>query len=303
MRHDETGDLRFFAHLVASGSLTVCARNLQTSPATVSRRLARLESRLGSLLVVRNTRHFGLSENGRIYHERAVEILALVDSLEEEISSNTNIPRGTLGIGAPVELGRRLIAPFLATFSATHPDLLVNLALASEGFYDTSDSLDVVLRLGLPDSPDAVVTRLASTVRVLCASPEYLARHPPLVTPQDLATHHCLCLRRNKTMALLDRWVIGNDLQTEIITVEPRLSSTNAEIIHDWALSGEGIAYKLLCDVKHDLEQGRLMRIFPDLQGEKIDLHAVLPNRKYTQASVRAFLHSLKSHLRVAGFF
>ncbi|KAB8123001.1 LysR family transcriptional regulator [Komagataeibacter medellinensis] len=302
MSYNEVGDLRFFSTLVDSGSLTAAARSLGTSPAAVSRRLARIEARLGSMLVIRNTRHFGLSETGRLYYERGLAIVADIDHLEEEISSSTRAPKGTLAIGAPVELGRRQIAPFIAAFSARHPGLNINLALASEGVYDVSDSLDVVLRLGLPDTPGAVVTRLASTMRVLCASPDYIRRRSLPRYPRELVRHDCLCLRRNKTMALLNRWAIGNDTETEVVTVEPRLSTTNAEIIHDWALSGQGIAYKLLCDVYQDLEEGKLVRIFPDLQGEKIDLYAVLPSRQHTRASVRAFMNELRPYIRTAGF-
>lgn len=302
MSYDEIGDLRFFTNLVDAGSLTAAARSLGTSPAAVSRRLARIEARLGSTLVVRNTRHFGLNEMGRLYYERALNIVADIDHLEEEISASTNIPRGTLSIGAPVELGRRQIAPFVEAFSARHPKLVISLALASEGVYDFSDSLDVVLRLGLPETPGAVVTRLASTMRVLCASPAYIARRSLPTHPRDLIRHDCLCLRRNKTMALLNRWAIGNDTETDVITVEPRLSATNAEIIHDWALSGQGIAYKLLCDVYQDLEDGKLVRIFPDLQGEQIDLYAVLPGRQHMRAGVRAFLNDLRPYIRTAGF-
>lgn len=108
--------------------------------------MPRIETRLGSTLVIRNTRHFGLSETGRLYYERALSIVADIDHLEEEISFTTSAPRGTLSIGAPVELGRRQIAPFIEAFSAKHPKLAINLALASEGIYDFSDSLDVVLR-------------------------------------------------------------------------------------------------------------------------------------------------------------
>lgn len=302
MSYDETGDLRFFISLVDAGSLSAGARSLGTSPAAASRRLARLETRLGSTLVIRNTRHFGLSETGRLYYERALTIVAEIDQLEEEISSSTNAPRGTLSIGAPVELGRRQIAPFIEAFSAKHPRLMINLALAPEGNYDFNDYLDVVLRLGLPETPGAVVTRLASTMRVLCASPAYIARRSMPAHPRDIAKHDCLCLRKNKTMALLNKWVIGNETETDVVMVEPRLSTTNAEIIHDWALSGQGIAYKLLCDVYQDLEEGKLVRILPDLQGEKIDLYAVLPTRQHTRASVRAFLSDLRPYIRTAGF-
>ncbi|GBR06427.1 LysR family transcriptional regulator [Acetobacter oeni] len=302
MSSDETGDLRFFTSLVDAGSLTACARNLGNSPAAISRRLSRLEARLGSTLIIRNTRHFGLSETGRVYYERALNIVADIDRLEDEISSSARAPKGTLSIGAPVELGRRQIAPFIETFSAKHPKLTISLALASEGVYDLSDYLDVVLRLGLPEAGGAMVTRLASTMRVLCASPDYIARRSLPAHPRDLTKHDCLCLRRNKTMALLNKWTIGNEQETDVVTVEPRLSTTNAEIIHDWALSGQGIAYKLLCDVCQDLEDGKLIRIFPDLQGERIDLYAVLPDRQHTRAGVRAFLNDLRPYFRTAGF-
>lgn len=303
MAHDDTGDLRFFISLVEAGSLTAAARLHGATPSAISRRLSRVENRLESVLVFRSTRHFSLTQAGRIYYERALDIVVDIDHLEEAVSDITRVPRGTLGIGAPVELGRQQIAPFLETFSRKHPEISLNLALTAEGAHELSDSLDVVLRLGMPETAGAVVTRLASTVRVLCASPAYVARRGMPGTLADLAEHECLCLRRSRTMALLNRWVVGDENGSDVITVHPRLSTTSAEVIHDWALTGQGIAYKLLCDVWRDFEQGRLVRILSHLQGEKIDLYAVQPPRLHTRASVRLFLKELRPYIRELGFF
>ncbi|NLI27609.1 MAG: LysR family transcriptional regulator [Acetobacter sp.] len=303
MAHDETGDLRFFTVLVNAGNLTATARSLGTSPTAVSRRLARLEERLGCTLVIRNTRHFRLSETGKLLHKRALQIVSDIDRLEEDIAESVNIPQGSLSIGAPVEIGRRQIAPFIEQFSRTHEKIKVSLTLAAEGLHDSTDYLDITLRLGMPDTPGAVVTRLASTTRVLCASPAYIERHSMPRHPRELVRHDCLCLRRHKTMTLLNKWIIGDDTETDIITVEPRLSTTSAEIIHDWVLSGQGIAYKLLCDVQKDLKIGKLIRIFPHLRGEPIDLYAVMPSRQHSRASVKAFIKDLKKYIKENGFF
>ncbi|MBO1360662.1 LysR family transcriptional regulator [Acetobacter sacchari] len=303
MADDQTGDLRFFISLIEAGSLTAAARSLGSSPAAISRHLARLEKRLGSTLVIRNTRHFAPSETGRVYYENALGIVAEIDQLESEIAAAAHAPRGSLNVGAPVEIGRYQIAPFIEAFSLKHPQINISLAVAAEGLHNFSDCLDVILRLGMPDEAGAVVTRLASTTRVLCASPSYLARRGVPATPKDLLDHDCLCLVRNKTMTLLNKWVIGDEMDTDVISVKPRLSTTSAEILHDWILSGQGIGYKLLCDVHKDLENGRLIRVLPNMRGETIDLYAVQPTRQHARASVQAFLRELKPHIQNLGFF
>jgi LysR family transcriptional activator of dmlA len=303
MAYDEISDLRFFTVLVEAGSISATARSMGTSPAVVSRRLSRLEERLGASLIVRTTRHFRPSETGRVLYERGVQIIADIDQLRNDLSIVNTVPQGTLSIGAPVELGRRQIAPFIASFGERYPQLKISLALAGEGLHDFSDCLDVILRLGMPDTQGATVTLLATTRRVLCASPAYIARKTLPRTPQELIHHDCLCLRRHKTMTVLNRWAIGDDEKRDVITVPSRLSTTSCEIIHDWALAGQGIAYKLLCDVSQDIESGKLIRIFPDLYGEKTDLYAVMPPRHNASANVRTFLHALREFLHSSGGF
>ncbi|MCP1271472.1 LysR substrate-binding domain-containing protein [Acetobacter cerevisiae] len=300
----EASDLRFFTNLVDAGSITAAARAVGTSPAAISRKLATLEARLGVTLIIRTTRVFRLSEAGQFYYGRALAIVEEIDVLENEIASASSEPQGNLIVGAPMELGRRQIAPFIEAFSERYPKLQISLVLASEGIHDPGDGLlDINIRLGLPDTPGSIVTLLATTRRVLCASPTYFEKRPVLQTPNDLVSHDCLCIRRQKTMTVLNKWAVGNEYEKHVVTVSPKFSSTNCEIIHDWAVSGRGIAYKLLSDVYRDIASGRLVRILPDFYGEKVDLYAVMLPCQQSNANVRAFLDLLREFFRDADGF
>ena len=291
-------DIAFFVALVDAGSVTAASRRLNVSPAAVSRRLSKLEERLGINLIIRNTRHFHLSESGQVYYEGGLKIVEDNERLEADVVQSDQSFKGSLSIGAPLELGRHKLAPFISNFYKKHPKLHLNLAVASEGSYDFVDYLDIIIRLGLPDSTSAIVTKIETTVKVLCASPEYLEKYGTPKSLEDLQNHTCLCLRRYKTMELINQWVLENDTISHVVSVPPALSSTNAEIIHDWALAGVGIAYKLYSDAYENLQNGKLVRILPHYKGESVPLYAVLPSRNYIKRSVRLLLEELKIYLK-----
>lgn len=291
-------DISFFVQLVQAGSVSATAKRLGVSAPAVSRRLRRLEERLGVTLVVRNTRHFHLSDSGQLYYDGGVKLVEGTEHLEAEIMQSNRLLQGALSIGAPLELGRNKLAPFIAHFGSEHPDLQLSLAVASEGSYDFGDYLDLIIRLGMPETSGSIVTKLASTNRVPCASPEYIEQYGQPQTPEDLKKHTCLCLRRYKTMEPLNQWILENKNSSHVVVVTPRLSSTSAEIVHDWALSGKGIAYKLLWDAQDNLNNGSLIRILPEFQGETVSLYAVLPSREHVKSSVRLLLKEMKKYIK-----
>ena len=294
MSLEEISDLRFFVDLVNAGGITSAALRFGVTPPSVSRRLSKIEKRLGIKLIERNTRHFHLNDHGHYYYEKGSLILSDIDDLDYRISSSDKKIEGFLSIGAPLELGSNKIAPFVEKFAKKYPNINVNLAVATEGSYNFDDYLDIIIRIGLPESSSAIVTKIASTIRVPCASPEYIRIHGEPKSPQELQQHTCLCLRRYKTMEAINQWLMENNEESFIIKVEPKFSSTSAEIIHRWALSGNGIAYKLYWDLSESLQTGKLVRILPNYNGEIISLYAVLPSKSYVKRSVRIFLDELK---------
>jgi DNA-binding transcriptional LysR family regulator len=183
---DEVAELQLFVEIVRAGSLSAAARALNSSPAAMSRGLTALESRLGVRLVTRTSRSFELTEEGQLFYERCAPIVADIADAKAEASSKGSTVRGKLRIGAPMELGRRLIAPLITDFRQKFPDVQVHLMLSDSGLDVIDDGLDVALRIGLPADSSVIAKKILSAKRIVCASPAYLKKHGVPAKPSDL---------------------------------------------------------------------------------------------------------------------
>jgi DNA-binding transcriptional LysR family regulator len=175
---DGIGDIELFWAVVEAGGISAGARALNSSAPAVSRRLAALETRLGVQLAERSARRFRLTDEGMLYHEHCRSILAELRDAEAEVSARGATARGLLRVGAPMELGRRRIAPLLAEFAAQHPALETHLALSDAGLEIGQDGLDVALRVDRPEDQSIMTRKIAATRRVLCAARARLSGGP-----------------------------------------------------------------------------------------------------------------------------
>jgi DNA-binding transcriptional LysR family regulator len=291
---DEINDMRAFALMIQTGSLSAAARMADVSPAAMSRRLAALEQRLGVRLVRRNSRHFELTAEGARFHERVLAILSDIDHAEAEASAQARTPRGLLCIGAPSEIGRKQIAPLVAAFCARFPEVEARLVLSDVGLDVIDDNLDVALRIGLPEDTGVVAKKLLSSRRVVVGSPDYLARHGTPCTPADLASHDCIRLVRGQRV--FDRWRFLSDGAAYDVTVSGRLSTASGEVLHDWVRDGKGLALKALWDIEDDLKSGALVECLAEYHFDVIDLYAVFASRRHLTPRVRAFLDFIAEH-------
>jgi LysR family transcriptional regulator, transcriptional activator for dmlA len=296
---DAISDFALFCAIVDAGGISAGALALGSSPAAVSRRLTGLESKLGVRLAERSSRRFRLTDEGLLLYERSRTILEEVRDAEAEVASRGGAARGTLRLGAPVDFGRRHIAPLLAAFINRHPGIDAHLVLSDRGLEVEADGCDLVVRYGLPNDPAVIARKMATTDRILCASPAYLARCGTPLSPDDLAGHHCLRLaRRNQ---LLDRWAFTRDGTEYEVRVRGTLSSGDGAVLYQWALSGEGISSEALWDVTDDLAAGRLVRVLPDYGCAKVELYAVFAPGKPVPPRIRLFVdHLIEAFRRAA---
>jgi DNA-binding transcriptional LysR family regulator len=282
---DAVGDAELFRAVVEAGGVSAGAHALGSSPPAVSRRLAALEMRLGVRLAQRSARRFRLTEEGALYYERARTLLADLRDVEAEVSARGSTARGLLRIGAPMELGRRKIAPLLAEFAAWHPRLQAHLVLSDAGLEVEQDAIDVALRIDRPDDPAAITRKIASTRRVLCAAPSYLAARGTPQRPVDLAGHECLRLARRHR--LYDQWRFHTDSGVENVKVGGCLSSSSGDVLHGWALEGRGLSLEALWDVAEDLKAGRLVECLADYRADGIELFAAFAPGQPTPPRIR----------------
>lgn len=295
---DEISDLRLFARIVAAGSLSEAARRLRSSLPAVSRRLAALEARLGVRLIERGPRRFTLTEEGSLLNERSIAILRDVDAAEAEASSTAKHPRGHLRIGTHVEIGRRRISPLVAEFTARYPGISAELVLTDARLDVVDDEMDVVMHI-VPPSAGGVVSRVVLSSRlIVCAAPKYAATHRALKRPADLLDHDCIRLVAHGRPHL-DYWRFKEDDRVSHVQVSGRLSTSSGEVMHDWALSGRGVAQKLLWDVEQDVRAGRLIHFLEPFECEEAKLYLSYASRTHLSPRVRLFIDFLVAALRV----
>jgi len=283
---DNLLELTIFARIVATGSLSGAARDLDLSLAVVSKRLAALEERLGVRLLQRTTRRQSLTQEGEAFHARCVRILAEVEEAEAAVSRTRDAVTGVLRVAAPRGFGRRRIAPLAVAFRALHPEVCVQLTL-SEALVDiVEDGIDVAIRFGALADSSHVARRLAPNYRILCAAPAYLARRGMPQEPADLAAHDCIIFGEHPTR----EWQFQHADGETTVRVNPAYVTNDGEAAHALALAGGGIVQKSIWDVGDDLGTGRLVRLLPSHAIPAAPLHAVYANAQHLAPKVRAFV-------------
>lgn len=237
---DDIGHMAVFVRVVESRSFSEAARSLGTTTSPVSKRVARLEERLGVRLLARTTRKLSLTEPGAALFERASRILRDVESAEVEVSRHSSAPRGTLRVSAPTSFSESRIMPSLARFLNRYPEVSVELSV-NDRFVDlVAERYDVALRVGKVSAEGLTVRRLGAERAVVAASPDYLARRGVPQSPDDLIAHECL---RYTLVPPRHEWRFTDRRGERVIPATGRFSSDHSGSIRTMTLQGLGLAW------------------------------------------------------------
>lgn len=278
-------DMEMLVRVVDAGSLSAAGRALGFTPAMVSKRITRLEQRLGVRLLHRTTRRLAPTETGQAYYDRAVSILAAIEDADAMVSGRAEAARGPLRISAPTSFGRMHIAPHLKPFLEQHPGVELHLSLTDDFVDLVSTGTDIAIRIGsLPDS-SLVAHRLARNRRLLCATPAYLSEHG---TPQTLAelAHHRLLAATHQTP-----WRLSGPDGPVSLPVTSVIRTNSSEVVREAMLAGIGIALRSTWDVAPELKAGLVRHVLPDHGGsEDAAIFAVYPGHILVLPAARAFV-------------
>jgi DNA-binding transcriptional LysR family regulator len=284
---DRLDELTIFVAIIESGSLVGASRRLRRSPPAVTRALSALEDRIGLRLVERTTRRLAPTEAGSALAERARVILADYD---EALSGASQAPvRGVLRITAPVQFGRRHVAPIVSAFLNEYPDVQVELSLNDRNLDLIEEGLDLAVRIGPLADSSLVVRQVGSVRRVVVASPAYLARRGVPRTPSDLATHDTIF---GMARSAAREWRFGPSQRGAVVRLSPRLLVDDVEALLQAAQAGRGIARVLSYQVRDEMASGSLVRLLEDFEPEPLPVQLVTLSRSHMAPKVRAFLDS-----------
>lgn len=287
--HD-VADLRAFCLVADLGSITAAAKTLGETKGSVSRRLARLEQRLGVSLVRRSPRLVQPTDDGLAFRQRVGQALEQLDEATAAVQHTNATPRGRLRVTAPADLAVRLIAPLLAQFTRLYPEVQVEMLLTDKRLDFDGEQLDVAFRAAtaLGDST-LIVRKLLDLEPVLVASPDYLAAHRSPREPEELADHHLLLFRASGGQTVtLSR--VTEPKSTTTVRVRGDILANDGELLREVALAGAGIAMLPRIFVDRELAQKRLLQV---LRGHRVEwstaLYLLHPPRQFLPAKVRAF--------------
>ncbi|MTT53053.1 LysR family transcriptional regulator [Alcanivorax sp. VBW004] len=281
-----------FVQLVKAGKMTDAARVLGMSPATISQRLRHLEQELGVRLVNRNARAMKVTDEGRALFERLDSLMGDLEDTAEAVVQLAKGPHGTLRVWSTMGLGRNRIAVLVKEFIARFPEVPVQLFLGDRPYDFVSEGLDVAIAIGQPEDSSLVARKLMDNRCHLIASPQYLATHPALKTPEDLRDHECLILDCHASFK--DFWPLYDDQgDRHAVKVHGRLHTDHSEVLLQWAVDGMGIALKSAWDIQPYLDDGRLVEVLPNYRPPDLDFYLVYPERKCLPAKTRVFMDFL----------
>ncbi len=291
----QPAELGFFTTVAVSGSLSAAARDLGVSTAAVSKRLGQMEARIGTPLVTRTTRRMGLTPEGEVLLEHARRILGEIDDLEQLLTSAKGRPSGLLRVNATLGFGRMHVAPVIADYIRTYPEVDVQLQLSADPPPLSEDTFDVCVRFGEPPDARVVARKLAPNRRLLCASPKYLKERGTPQTPRDLARHNCIGIRQGSDAYGVWRLTPtkGGKSRTEAIHVRGNLTTNDGEIAVSWALQGHGIVLRAEWDVDRYLRSGRLVQVLPNYATPEANIYAVYQQRHQLSSRIRLFVDCL----------
>lgn len=292
---DDLGLILVFVRVVDGRSFSGAARALGTTTSAISKRVARLEERLGTRLLTRTTRHVMLTEAGSVLYERGQRVLAEIESAEIEVSRHGKEPRGLLRVNVPVVFGERVVAPLIADLCAKHPDLRIDLSL-NDRFVDVvREGWDVVVRIGKLGDSSLMARKLGASSGVIVASPAYLAARGEPKTLDELVTHDCI---RYSLLAAANEWRFRLPNGRErVVPVSGRLSVDHGGAARAAAVAGVGLAVLPRFIVAADLATGALREVLGTPSLGELPIHAVWPAGR-ASPKVTAFVEFFATRLR-----
>ncbi|MBN9335921.1 LysR family transcriptional regulator [Devosia sp.] len=290
------GEVQVFLRVVDTGSFSEAARQTRTTPSTVSKLIARIESRLGVRLIERSTRRLSLTEEGRLFYERGRAMVEAFDSFERELTMGASSTGGTVRVSTSVGIGVHGLEPLLPEFWKEYPNIVIDLSLSDEVVDLYLDRTDVALRVGPLADSTLTARRIGAVKRRIVGTPDYFAHHGVPTSLEDLSRHNCLGFNFRRAGPI---WPVGDRGRVADRQIAGTLLANNGETVRRMVLAGVGIARLGDIHLRDDLATGRLVEVMPDFgDGDLDEIHALYLGGKLVPHRIRLFLDFIVPRLQ-----
>lgn len=276
-----------FVAVVEAGSFSAAARRLKLGQPAVSKSVAQLEEHLGARLLLRSTRGLTATDAGLRFYEHARRAIAEADHAEQAVRESSAGLSGRLRISAAVTFARLHVMPALKTFLDRHPNLELDIILDDRSIDLLEEGVDVALRMGALNDSSMTARRIASSRRLVVATPEYLAEAGTPATPAELSRHQAIIYSQRGGG---ETWAFRRDGTEVAVAVSGRVRMSAAEGMRTAVLGHMGLAVASEWMFEPELANGSVRAVLTDWTLPDVDLWAVFPAGRMVTSKARAFV-------------
>ncbi len=289
-------DIALFVHIVHYRGLAAAAEHLQLPAATVTRRLQKLEARVGHQLIHRSARQFNLTQEGEVYFQAYADLVQQFETTAQHLSSEQHQLSGPLKVLAPTNISLGILQPAWSAFIKAYPDIHLQLQLNNSTEDVIDAQADIAIRIGPQSDSQLYQKRLGAINTVIVASPSYLSSmgkimHTPS-TLDDLHQHKIIGVNKIST------WTLTHQDTKQQVTLHPKYTTSVNDIrfASQLACDGAGVALLPMSEVKNELDAGTLQQILCPWSGPARDIFAVWPSGKLLNAKAKCLLEFMQLH-------
>ncbi|QNH08134.1 LysR family transcriptional regulator [Pseudomonas sp. B11D7D] len=284
---DRFQEMRVLLAVTEAESFAGGAKLLGISPSSVTRAVAALEARLGTLLLARSTRSLRLTEAGQRYVEDCRRILLELEEAEELAAGGSVRPRGRLTVTAPVMFGELFLIPRIAQYLDTHPDVEVNALLVDRVVNMMEEGIDVAVRIGSLPEGDHPALQVGQIRPVVCASPAFLDRVGRPRHPDELRDAPIVM---SSASTLLSHWqFVGADGPFGFMP-QPRFTVSSNQAAISVARLGWGYTRVLSYQVAAAVARGEIELVLEAFEPPALPVHIIHQGGRQVSAKVRTFV-------------
>jgi len=280
--------------VVEEGSFTAAAERLNISKSHASRQVADLEERLGVRLLNRTTRHVSTTPEGETFVERCGHLLEEFGRAERALTQRRTDPVGTLRLAAPMTFGVDRLSPVIANFLSRYEGLEVDAHFSDRKVDVVEEGFDVAVRVGRLEDSSLIVRKIREVEAHVTASPAYLEEHGRPGHPDELVDHRCLLY---SYLSGGQRWVFERDDTEVTVPVSGPLRANNGEALIEAARRGNGVVLSPEFISSEPVEEGDLVRLFPEWTIQSGAVWVLYPHRRHLAAKVRRFVEFVDERL------
>jgi DNA-binding transcriptional LysR family regulator len=297
---DRVSSMLSFVKVVENQGFSSAGRQLNLATSVITAHVKSLEERLGVRLLNRTTRSVSLTEVGREYYDRCVQILSEIEDAEQAAQVSQSRPRGVLRVNTSPGIPA-VIAPFVAEYAGLYPEVTIHLTATSRMLDLVEHGYDLAIWYGAMPDTDLVARRLAPYRTVVCASPDYLAKHGQPQHPSELIHHSCLIYYDATNGKGGKEWMFTSPDGDFPVYVSGALETNNPDALKGAALSGQGLMMTPTPIIVPELRSGALVPVLREFLPHELAIEALYPNRQHLPAKVRTFIDLLVKYFHQLG--